>query len=299
MTVQVAELQVRRGSAALWAATNPVLLDGEWGKDDAGRLKLGDGVTPWNALSVANARPATVRANVTGATALAVPPMGGSFADTLTGNTTYSAPTGALAGIECAIDLKLTQDNAGSHTVTWFAGITWLQGIPPVIPLGANLSLFVSFVSLDGGATWLGSYASTQGEWRKDIMPFLGFTTTQGTWTYSEAVGQVLGSIANSSGLSGDNISFVTSFEAGTWTLDLLTITFNSRGIVVVSIDGVQVASFDQYTAAAVNNIKQTQAGIVIPTSGKHTISFTSTTKNAGSSGFGICLSLITLSRTA
>lgn len=43
--------RLRRGLAATWAATNDVLLDGEFGLErDTGKLKIGDGVTPWNTL---------------------------------------------------------------------------------------------------------------------------------------------------------------------------------------------------------------------------------------------------------
>lgn len=45
-------LQVRRKDAADWVTSNEVLLNGEWGQeDDTGKIKRGDGVTPWNALA--------------------------------------------------------------------------------------------------------------------------------------------------------------------------------------------------------------------------------------------------------
>lgn len=41
----------RRGTSAEWSAANPVLGDGEIGYEKAtGRIKVGDGVTPWNSL---------------------------------------------------------------------------------------------------------------------------------------------------------------------------------------------------------------------------------------------------------
>lgn len=44
-------LEVRRDTAANWANKNPVLLSGEPGFEiDTSRLKVGNGVTPWNAL---------------------------------------------------------------------------------------------------------------------------------------------------------------------------------------------------------------------------------------------------------
>lgn len=41
-------IQYRRGTAAAWAAANPVLADGEPGRErDTGKMKVGDGVTAW------------------------------------------------------------------------------------------------------------------------------------------------------------------------------------------------------------------------------------------------------------
>ena len=43
--------QLRRGTADEWALENPVLAENELGvESDTGRLKRGDGETPWNSL---------------------------------------------------------------------------------------------------------------------------------------------------------------------------------------------------------------------------------------------------------
>lgn len=43
--------RLRRARAATWASLNDVLLDGELGLErDTGRVKIGDGTTPWNSL---------------------------------------------------------------------------------------------------------------------------------------------------------------------------------------------------------------------------------------------------------
>lgn len=45
-------IQSRRDTAANWTASNPTLADGEFGYEkDTKRLKIGDGVTAWNALA--------------------------------------------------------------------------------------------------------------------------------------------------------------------------------------------------------------------------------------------------------
>ena len=44
-------LKLRRDTASRWASVNPVLDEGEPGFElDSGRIKIGDGVTPWNDL---------------------------------------------------------------------------------------------------------------------------------------------------------------------------------------------------------------------------------------------------------
>jgi hypothetical protein len=50
-------IQLRRGSAAAWVAANPILADGELGLEvDTRFYKIGDGLTPWNALEYASLR---------------------------------------------------------------------------------------------------------------------------------------------------------------------------------------------------------------------------------------------------
>lgn len=47
-----ARLVVKNGPSSEWEAKNPVLLSGELGyAKDTNVLKIGDGITPWNALS--------------------------------------------------------------------------------------------------------------------------------------------------------------------------------------------------------------------------------------------------------
>ncbi len=44
-------IQLRRGTAAAWAAENPVLDAGESGfETDTRKFKIGDGTTAWNSL---------------------------------------------------------------------------------------------------------------------------------------------------------------------------------------------------------------------------------------------------------
>ena len=51
MQQKPARLIQRYNTAALWSSVNPVLLIGELGiESDTGKVKLGDGSTPWNSL---------------------------------------------------------------------------------------------------------------------------------------------------------------------------------------------------------------------------------------------------------
>jgi hypothetical protein len=48
-------IQVRRDTPQGWVSTNPVLADGEPGFErGTGKIKYGDGITPWNSLPYAS-----------------------------------------------------------------------------------------------------------------------------------------------------------------------------------------------------------------------------------------------------
>lgn len=56
------KLQQRRATSAEWAAANPILADGEIGFErDTKIIKMGDGVTRWNALGMPNVQDAVPR----------------------------------------------------------------------------------------------------------------------------------------------------------------------------------------------------------------------------------------------
>lgn len=47
-------VQIRRGTASEWSASNPILLDGEFAVEkDTRKFKIGDGTTAWNSLPYA------------------------------------------------------------------------------------------------------------------------------------------------------------------------------------------------------------------------------------------------------
>lgn len=56
-----AKILIRRDMAANWVTVNPILGDGEMGYEkDTGKMKIGNGVTSWNALPYFPPIPAVV-----------------------------------------------------------------------------------------------------------------------------------------------------------------------------------------------------------------------------------------------
>jgi hypothetical protein len=155
-------LQFRRGTAALWASSNPVLAAGEFGfETDTNKGKIGNGTTAYNSLSyVLGSFPAnqlsgtSLAANVTSSSLTSV---GTLTSLAVTGNVVYHIPTNAQSGtsytlalsddglvIECAnasgtaltvppnsaipfaigTQIQLLQTGVGQITVTPGSGVT-------------------------------------------------------------------------------------------------------------------------------------------------------------------------------
>jgi len=75
-------IQIRRGTAAQWTATNPILADGELGfETDTLKGKLGNGVTAWASLpySWTGSIPDSVATQINAASTKAIPVGGDRF----------------------------------------------------------------------------------------------------------------------------------------------------------------------------------------------------------------------------
>ncbi len=115
MTTILAKLKMRRGTAAEWAASNPVLAEGELAfETDTGRTKIGNGVTGYSALpsyptldemleaqgivqsAVADAEAAGTSAAAS-ATAAATSATASQTASTAAGNSAFAASASATA----------------------------------------------------------------------------------------------------------------------------------------------------------------------------------------------------------
>lgn len=76
--------QFRRGTAALWSSTNPILLSGELGLEtDTKFFKIGDGTTPWNMLPYGGIQgtPGEASQTIVGATTVINPNQNPSVTD--------------------------------------------------------------------------------------------------------------------------------------------------------------------------------------------------------------------------
>lgn len=178
-------IQNRRDTAAQWTTTNPVLEAGEWGIElDSGQGKLGDGTAAWADLDYSAVPFTVILAAITDAvtagistSALSVSATGGGketihsanasgantinlddgnvFVRTLTGNATFTF-TNATNGKACSMLVLFTQDATGGRTVTLPVSVVWAGGFAPVLGSLPGAITAISFVTLDGGATWIG-----------------------------------------------------------------------------------------------------------------------------------------------
>lgn len=99
----VTQIQFRRGTAAQWTASNPVLAQGELGYEtDTGNFKIGNGSTAWNSLAVLNGITASTTATFTNKTI----------------NLASNTLTGTIAQFNTALSDGDFATLAGSETLT-------------------------------------------------------------------------------------------------------------------------------------------------------------------------------------
>lgn len=121
-----------------------------------------------------------------------------------------------------------------------------------------------------------------------------------GTWTAEQSTLQITDQRTyNTTHALNDEINFKAFLAAGTYSLLLWGQKTTIGGIAQVLIDGVAVATFDEYASPDVQNFRFEQTGIIIASSGIKTISVKLTDKNASSSDYYFFISLICLYRTA
>lgn len=77
------------------------------------------------------------------------------FKHTFTENTTFTFSNPAATGTRTYFELFLFQDATG-RTPTWPASVKWSNGTAPTLTT-ANAKYVVTFVTIDGGTTWVGT----------------------------------------------------------------------------------------------------------------------------------------------
>lgn len=138
------------------------------------------------------------------------------------------------------------------------------------------------------------------GEGHITILPWNYDSIGAGIFVLSTQPTDVLnGYLYNSAAANLDNLSYRAALAAGTYTLRFICRTNNDAAILDFDIDGVEVASFDCYSAGVVNNVIFTQAGIVIAADGLKTIRLRSDGRNGASTGWQIRITEFALWRTA
>ncbi|MFC1729750.1 hypothetical protein ACFL6I_05380 [candidate division KSB1 bacterium] len=81
---------------------------------------------------------------------------------TLTGNCTFTFSNPPTSGTGGTITLILKQDGTGSRTATWPASVKWAGGTAPTLTTTLTTGMDVlSFITTDGGTTWLGFAAGS------------------------------------------------------------------------------------------------------------------------------------------
>lgn len=138
--------------------------------------------------------------------------------------------------------------------------------------------------------------------WREQIFPFVGGYNLIGTWPAGAGVNNtdiLNGVFQNTSAAQNDAISYDVFLPKGTYSLDFFYRKIATGGIATFSIDGGAVGTVDTYNAATADNNVTTLAGIVVPTTGKHTITVSVPTKNGASAGFVLQFQYINLRKTA
>ena len=141
-------IQLRRDGAQQWANVNPILAQGELGIEiDTSRIKIGDGVTPWNSLKYE--RPIETESNT--ANTLVKRDADGNFsAGAITGSLIGNAATATrlanTRSITLAGDMSGSASFDGSANVNITAELNYVTSLPHYDP--GNLSATGTYTQL-------------------------------------------------------------------------------------------------------------------------------------------------------
>ena len=175
----------------------------------------------------------------------------------------YAAMTGATGFVSSDVGKIAWQTS--DNTLWMLTAIT-----PTWVPVGAGIPTFADIL-FDKPTLVTGSWGTTG---IKD-------SNSQRHGFYTE---QASGGVA---GAINDKLSVKFMLMQGTYTMYVLGINNTSAAIDKWQLDGTDIVTGeDWYTSGTTFNVEKTYAGIVVPSSGVHTLSMVVTGKNASSSGF-------------
>ena len=146
------------GGATAWAATG----------DDTTKLPLAGGTLSGAVVAADQIISRAVfkdygETAVTNATSGATETLdlesGNVFDLTLTANCTITLSNPPASGTSGSFTLILRQDGTGSRTVTWPASVDWASATAPTLTTDASAVDVLTFMTVDGGTTWLGFVA--------------------------------------------------------------------------------------------------------------------------------------------
>ncbi len=145
-------VQLRRKTAAEWTSTNEVLLDSEWGYEhDTGKIKIGDGVTAWNALAYwGGGGGDSIQVQTFTSTATVTPEADDDLVivSAQTGPLTVANPAGTATDGQGFV-LRI-RDNGTTRALTWGATYRAVGGtLPTTTTAGQWLYLPAAYNSAD------------------------------------------------------------------------------------------------------------------------------------------------------
>lgn len=98
----------------------------------------------------------------------------------------------------------------------------------------------------------------------------------------------------------GASIEWDVVLAPGTWTYEQSHVTFTSRGIYTVRLDGEALGTIDAYSATLTQNVRTSLAGLVVSgLARKRRLQLIVLSKNASSTDYAKDLNAVELRRTA
>tara|TARA_Y100000031_G_scaffold132948_1_gene154404 strand:+ start:5916 stop:6830 length:915 start_codon:yes stop_codon:yes gene_type:complete len=142
--------------------------------------------------------------------------LGNTFEITMDGNLTFTFSNPPASGTAGNFTLILIQDGTGSRLVTWPASVDWAGGNAPTLTTTANAVDILTFITTDGGTTWLGFSAGADFKTLADTV----FTPSVAGDYVGETGATTFGSGSVTWGASDDNLRSNAVVFPGNFTLE-------------------------------------------------------------------------------